>query len=52
MNLVVGVYGPDLGVRWLNWERVEWGSISTTPRRNRRTGDRQWIKNLLTKIEI
>jgi len=24
MNLVVGVYDPDLGVRWLNWERVEW----------------------------
>ena len=29
MNLVVGVYGPDLGVRWLNCECVEWGSIST-----------------------
>lgn len=27
MNLVVGVYGPDLGVRWLNCEYVEWGSI-------------------------
>lgn len=29
MNLVVGVYGPDLGVRWLNCEWVEWGSILT-----------------------
>ena len=29
MNLVVGVYGPDFGVRWLNCECVEWGSIST-----------------------
>lgn len=47
MNLVVGVYGPDLGVRWLNWECVEWGSISTTSRRNRAGG--HWSQNFIYK---